>query len=97
MLAREERDAVFLLACIPTRLLLATYAPDELLRPFATAVAVSWVTMRGKTHGFFGGRVYWASARPLHAALWFAYAVTSRRAFLFGDVLLGVLVWHKGR
>ena len=87
-----ERDRLFVMACIPSRMLIALYTPTNLLRPVAVVVAANWLRLREKV-GFFGGYAYWAPVRPVHAALWLGYAVTGDRQYLLFDITFGVLVW----
>ena len=58
---------------------------------------------RTRSTGFFGGKAYWANARPVHAALWFTASVLTfigtKSTFewaggVFGaDVLVAVALW----
>lgn len=86
MLTDADRARRFWLGCIPLRLaiawaalLVSLYAPAPWRRAFAGYAALTalgfayniWLAARGrKTHGGFGGRVWWGRLRYAHAALW---------------------------
>ena len=83
--------ALFWGACFPTRLVLAFYAPNILRIP-ALVIALRWLFNPSEPRvGFFGRRAWWAAERPLHGALWLAYAATGRRTFLLADAGVGAV------
>lgn len=95
---------LFLLACIPIRLLMAWLAyvvPNPIFGLMALAVASTWVlgSVYGwfKPHGFFGGNVWWHHLRWVHAAMYLGYAVSTVSApvhayrWLLIDALIGLM------
>lgn len=78
-----DRRLIFLLACIPARLLLVwlafKYTPvyPRYSAALGLAVAASFLYQhfKGETTGFFGGPVTWS--RLVHALLFFLFAVAS--------------------
>ena len=93
----RRRDLMFWWGCIPTRLALAYYASmtedAEMLRIGAAAVGATWALgfMDDRETGFAGGDVWWADDRPIHGALWLAYAATGHEAALLADVAYAVV------
>lgn len=77
---------------------LAAYAFGALALVIGLGFVISAATRNGKPDdvGFAGGRVWWARARPWHAALWCAYAllvavrVRAAGVALVLDLLLGL-------
>ena len=61
--------------------------------------ALSWfyLTIVGKSHGFFGGIAWWKNVRLIHAVIFFLFAILSiykwKKAywFLYLDVIIGLL------
>lgn len=108
----RRRARLFWSVCIPVRLAIAGgalalgYGAPRLLPALgavAAAVAIGFVTQivraacGWKTHGGFGGRVWWTRMRYLHAAAWAAAAVLGllrlpyAGAPLLADALAGAL------
>lgn len=89
-----DRNALFYLVCVPSRLLVARYATFvPYMRYIAAAVGTTWLLgLPDKSVGFFGGNAWWAKYRPLHGVLWLAYAATRDNRYLYADPLLGVAV-----
>jgi hypothetical protein len=98
--SREQKIALFLLACLPTRLLIANaafYAGNE-VEPwsppwigfllFTIAVGLGFVaqSLAGRDSGFFGSTVYWS--RPVHAALYLLFSMLFALRFRFAFALL---------
>jgi hypothetical protein len=110
----KKRLLLFLLGCIPVRLLITyiafaypawlPYMGALALIP-AVAFTVIYICGWRKTGAeVFGGRIWWNSLRPVHAALYFAFAIAALRdshhawKFLFADVVMGLtafLVFHR--
>lgn len=105
-----SRGLLFLVGCIGARAAVAVAAAlvDEVwLRRmgFAALLPVAgwlWIMLvRPRDRGLEapGGRIWWQPLRPLHAALWLAFAVAAvrqdRRAyhFLLADTALGLGAW----
>jgi hypothetical protein len=107
--ALRWRRRLFWLGCLPTRVLVAVVAavlppsarPYTAIPAFVVAAGFLVSVARNAPRGGFGGPVWWAWARPVHAALYTAYAglalVRSDYAWvvLACDVLLGV-GWYFG-
>ena len=81
-----NRRVLFWTVCIPVRLVTAAIGPP---RALALALGVWWVAFERRTRGFFGGHAWWAPLRPLHGALWLAYAHSGDKRWLWGDAALG--------
>lgn len=92
-----HRAALFWGVCIPLRVSLYRHARGSnrtALRLFAAVVGGRWLLgLNNSTRGFFGGHVWWKDARPLHGALWSAYAATNRADFLLADVIFGIATY----
>ena len=94
MISYMDRAFLFWGVCIPSRLVIALAAPNVLLRPAAAFVSYNWLSgAYTNSHGFFGGRVWWAKERKLHGALWGAYVLTGDRSWLLLDVGVGAVNW----
>ena len=70
---------LFLLACLPARLGAAYVAyrfPAWLpwMGLLAAIVAINWLFGSFSHTGFFGGNVWWASMRPVHACIYLVFA-----------------------
>ena len=110
----QKRMALFLIGCIGVRSLIAygaKVAPVWLL-PWLGYVALLpaagflwiWATGARQTGPeVFGGRIWWNALRPLHAAMYIAFAVAAigwrsphAWKFLAADVVLGLgaFLWH---
>ena len=105
-----ERYALFLIGCIGTRAALTwlAYAAPPSLLPYigavAAIIAIGFFTiylfdLRKTGAEVFGERIWWNSLRPVHGALYAAFAVLafqqSKNAWMFlaADTLLGLLVF----
>lgn len=98
MLSAPGRAGLFWVACMPLRAYLATRGDVAWLRAFGAVVGVRWVAGLEDSHtGAFGGPAWWADARPVHGALWLAYAATGAAAYLRLDVAFGALNWFAHR
>lgn len=81
---QHEIKRLYFGVCIPIRFLLAyaAYAvPPRFLVwgvPFAVAAAIGWIILTLKpgirTSGAFGETIWWQNTRPIHAALFLAFA-----------------------
>lgn len=103
MEALRRRRRLFWLGCLPTRALVAVVAavlppsarPFSAIPAFVVAAGFLASVARNAPRGAFGGPVWWAWARPLHAALYAAYGglALARSDYawvaLACDVLLG--------
>ena len=74
------RTWVFFFLCIPIRLLIAasTLLIEEMLLGLihlSVGLGFFYRWLSGAQKGIFGGKAYWASARPLHAYLWSSAAL----------------------
>jgi hypothetical protein len=110
----KKRLILFLLGCIPVRLVITyvAYAYPAAL-PYMGALAlipaVAFMVIyscgwRKTGAEVFADRIWWNSLRPVHAALYFAFAIAALRdsyhawKFLFADVCIGLaafLVFHR--
>jgi hypothetical protein len=103
----RSRDVLFFTACVPARFLAYRLARDASIndrenvkvfgRVAAGAASLYWAIMselplKNET-GFFGGPVWWDSARPIHAGLYSYYAFTGDYRSLFVDIIFGLCVW----
>lgn len=100
---------LFVFACIPLRLAcvaLSKRASPSTLATLGRVAAVVgvlflllWVTGVRETATEAGGSVWWKNARPVHAALWLAFAKAATDGhryawkYLLADVVFGVLLW----
>lgn len=96
---------LFLLVCVPLRLLLAlrlVHASSPIARTFLVlfllSTATAWVVRTFPETGFFNGNAFWAPLRPLHAALYTVAAgalatgeTGAAEAVLLVDVAVGIL------
>lgn len=90
----RDRALLFWTVCIPLRLTLARYPPPRVV---ALLIGGRWLTGAEVTHeGFFGGEAFWADERPIHGALWTAFAVSGDQRFLLADAAFGAVNWVKG-
>lgn len=105
----NTRLLLFIFACIPLRLSLVALAkkakPKELsiLGKVGGLIGLSfmylWVAGARETATEAGGPVWWKHARPVHAALWLAFAKAATDGhrwgwkYLLADVALGVGLW----
>lgn len=89
-----HRAVLFWGVCIPLRAYLASRGNDPYLRVAASVLAYRWLSGLENGHvGAFGGPAFWADERPLHGALWGAYAVTGNSTWLWADVTVGGVNW----
>lgn len=101
----QKRQLLFLLGCIPARLLIAYLAysrPDLLpiLAKFALVVSAAWIfiwafDLRKTGVEVFGGKIWWNNLRPVHALLWLWFAskaVSSDKKAAYKILLLDALV-----
>jgi len=107
---RATRDRLFWTVCLPARTALGAgalaigYAAPQLLRwvglyALFTALGLAANAVRAalghKTHGGFGGRVWWTRARYVHATLWATCAALAfarvpwAGALVLADVAVG--------
>lgn len=81
-----KRRALFLLGCIPTRLLITYIAykyPQQtlhILGPLALVPAIGFFTiylfgLRKTGPEVFGDKIWWNHLRPIHGSLWATFAV----------------------
>lgn len=105
--------ALFLLGCIPTRLLLAgiTYKIDEKYLPYLSllffAIGASFIYLyltNSRTEApEAGGETWWKNIRPVHGVLYILagiYAVKKNRyasLVLLVDVIFGLLAFTQHR
>uniref|UniRef100_A0A6C0KDI4 Uncharacterized protein n=1 Tax=viral metagenome TaxID=1070528 RepID=A0A6C0KDI4_9ZZZZ len=105
----KTRLFLFIFACIPLRLGIMAYAknakPKELsvLGKVGALLGLSflylWVARVRETATEAGGPVWWKHARPVHAALWLAFAKAATNGhrwawkYLLADVALGLGLW----
>ena len=93
---------LFLLACLPARLGAAYVAyrfPAWLpwMGLLAAIVACNWLFGSFSHTGFFGGKVWWASMRPVHAYIYLVFAamafakVPQAYMVLVADALVGLV------
>jgi hypothetical protein len=110
----QKRLLLFLLGCIPTRLLFVyiakrvplVYLPYLGYLALLPAIGFVYLFLTGKrTSGpeTFGEKIWWNNLRPVHALLYFAFAVQAIRkvrsawTFLLADVVIGLasfLLFH---
>jgi len=91
---KEARALLFWGVCIPTRIYLASRGNDPLLRAAAVLVSYRWLSgLEGGHEGAFGGPAFWADERPIHGALWGAYALSGASGFLWADTVFGGVNW----
>jgi hypothetical protein len=98
--SREQKIALFLLACLPARLFIANaafYVGSE-VEPwsplwtsfllFTAAVGLGFVAqaLLERQSGFFGSPVYWS--RPAHAALYLLFSLLFALRFRLAPALL---------
>ena len=92
----QRRATLFWLVCIPTRLSFAAIGHIPLTRVASTMVAYNYLcsgNFNHHTHGFFGGRVWWAKQRELHGLLFALHAISGNPGWLFADAGIGALNW----
>ena len=90
------RALLFWAVCMPVRAAIAVRAVrgEPALRALAAVIGGRWVMRMERGHvGVFGGPVWWAEERPVHGALWSAYAVTGVSHFLVADTVFGAVNW----
>jgi|TARA_B100000073_G_scaffold210624_2_gene174964 hypothetical protein len=88
------RALAFWGVCIPLRTWLSTLGDVPILRAFALYTGWRWLAgLNDSRRGFFGGRAWWASARPVHGVLWSLYGATGKALFLKIDTLFGATLW----
>lgn len=95
-----DRALIFWGVCIPTRTYLTYLARQgsDTLRIFALVIGTRWLTgFENGNEGFFGGPTFWADERPVHGALWVAYALTDEWRFLAADTVFGAGNWLNFR
>jgi len=99
---------LFLLGCIPARMLLAWYAknyPSENLGYFLFTIAVGFLylyfnNLRLNAFEATGGKTWWAPYRLIHGLLYLAAAIYMFREKQHGwiplasDVILGFIFWR---
>lgn len=110
----QKRMALFLVGCLGTRALIAygaKVAPAWLLPWLGYAALIPaagflWIWATGSRQSgpeVFGGRIWWNALRPLHAAMYIAFAVATigwqsphAWKFLAADVVLGfsAFLWY---
>jgi hypothetical protein len=104
-----RRPILFLGLCLTVRLGLAYFAkvyPEVASRYALLALlpVIGWLWIyfvSGRETGpeVFGGKIWWNSLRPVHAALWSAFAYMSYNGMpmawvpLFTDALIGLTGW----
>ena len=97
---------LFLLACLPARLG-AAYGAAFVAHRFpawlpwmgllAAIVAINWLCGSFSDTGVFGGKVWWASMRPVHACIYLIFAamafakVPQAYLVLVADALVGLV------
>ena len=94
-----QRAVLFWGVCIPLRLSIAS-SIDRIPagRLAAGLLGIWWLAGRETSHvGFFGGPAFWREERPLHGALWTAYAVSGMPRWLYADAALGAVNWVVGK
>ena len=90
----NQRASLFWCVCIPLRMYLTTLGDSMWLRVSAALIGTRWLTgMQVGDEGMFGGYAWWADERPLHGALWLAYATTGKSEWLKADVAFGIGNW----
>ena len=92
------RSVLFWGVCIPVRTTIARYAAEDtyLLRAAALVIGARWLSgLENGNEGVFGGPAWWAEERPLHGALWTAYALSGQSGFLYADTGLGIVNWSS--
>ena len=94
-LTSKQRAALFWGVCTPLRFYMARNGDgNPYVRTAAAVIAYRWLSGLEDAHeGAFGGVAFWADERPLHGALWGAYAVSGQSSFLYADVGVGMLNW----
>tara|TARA_Y100000817_G_scaffold252280_1_gene204848 strand:- start:4430 stop:4738 length:309 start_codon:yes stop_codon:yes gene_type:complete len=94
MLTPMQRGALFWGVCIPLRSYLSSKGDDATLRAFAAVIGGRWLLgYENGDEGVFGGPSWWKEERPLHGALWAAYAATGNSQFLKIDTAVGAANW----
>jgi len=89
-----DRALLFWGVCIPLRTALAHVGDSGPLRVFAAVIGSRWVMgLENGDEGLFGGPAWWKEERPVHGALWLAYAGTGNARFLKADVAFGAANW----
>lgn len=110
---QRKRALLFLLGCIPVRLLVCYMSATRVeLLPALGALALLPALGFAILYAFdlrktgpevFGGAIWWNSLRPLHALLWGTFAVLALRhsphawKVLLADTLLGLAAWTAHR
>jgi hypothetical protein len=106
----QKRWVLFLGGCILVRSLIAytAYTINVNYLPVMGALAlipvIGWLNIyfinpRNTGPEVFGGQIWWNALRPVHAAIWFCFAIAalnkSPNAYLFlvADVILGLLAF----
>jgi hypothetical protein len=99
----NQRFWVFWFVCIPVRLAIAVFTQ---LMPTCHG-ACKWIVpvpyliiglgffknaCTGKEIGFFGGRAWWASYRPVHGLLWFGAGILILGAHIFDETYVPAAV-----
>lgn len=104
----QKRFALFLIGCIGVRSLFAyvawatptTYLPWLGAAALIPAIGFLWIWATGARQSgpeVFGARIWWNFLRPLHAALYLAFATgaflqhRSAWMFLASDVIVGLV------
>jgi hypothetical protein len=99
---------LFLLACLPLRILLAFLAKTQLslLTPMGimylfigVGMAMIYLFNLRPTGIEAGGRIWWNSIRPLHSAIYLGFSAAALTGkpwawlFLLADVIVGVIAF----
>jgi hypothetical protein len=108
-----KRNMMFLLGCIPVRILLAyiartqiTWLPIMAIPTFliSTGFLTIWFFgLRETGAEVFGGEIWWNDLRPVHAMLYMLFSVfaiyrsTDAWKFLAADVVLGLGAFLRNR
>tara|TARA_B100000965_G_scaffold371914_1_gene361226 strand:- start:243 stop:491 length:249 start_codon:yes stop_codon:yes gene_type:complete len=67
---------------------------SAVLRLVASVMGARWMLgMENGNEGMFGGPAWWAGDRPVHGAMWIAYALSGDNKFLYLDTAYGVYKW----
>lgn len=93
-------SSIFWFGCIPTRVAIVGIAAvvegygfrtaQLVLASIAVVIAIGFIFMRNKQVGFFGGRVWWGSLRPVHSVLYGIYAIMSFMGILGAPLALAI-------
>jgi hypothetical protein len=94
--AAIERKTLFVFLCIPTRFMIAMFAPfipRELFLLPAMGFLWKYIQHKKEDQGAFGGKIWWHRMRLVHSALYFlAYLYPQdARVILLSDVVLALL------